>query len=909
MSILDPLQFFLIPQPQETVFTATVASAPSDPYISISYSSGVTGSFGAPLAGQTVEFVNRGKRRLKTWSGGASGTLTIDESDDVGPIIQAGDTIRIYNQFRLWPKYPRFVQSGANVTIFADYNEAYTNQTNQWRPTANAGPVAVAFIKGGSATVSFVGDRSQAHAAGATLTNFLWTAYDSNEGTSTSQGTEASPVTFTWTSPGWYLVSLRVTDSNGQVATNYTYAIIIDPANITDTAFVDFDTFSDSFDFEQGGGTAGFTVRGDASTTNFPEECLIVHACRGTQTTVTGSWPFRDNTLFVGWVMHDTVRQNPDTGEVSFRAATVDAIMKNLSMFPASLTDKTTPVDWTQGKQLTVDRCTSFLAKHWSTLDSMTPMVFSGDTRLIRRQDFGPTNLHANLQNELVGSILGKVLVNHQGVLHLEIDYNVQNAAERTSITTRKVLHKGVWVDDVFIEERADYEWPANQVKMSGIYYPGGEIEDICPLFSEAPGDAMKAYGREHNFDRLILASQTDLNVRCGHMLEKLNQRYPNYRESFLNDGSFTIAPQELFPVEIESGDNDRSLSRSLNVLPRKINRTYDHQNGYYRVEVEFEPETSGQPGVTVDVPCGPPEQKLPSTVPPPAPPGVPGTLALMVGTTGTSWYMARGVETTWERRVTGLVDPDQLPLEDAIADPWSAFKQGYNVENIIVWGSGQGFLVRSRDTGKNWTDRSSYLDPGPMWPGETGSVASTKMLRLEGDVFAEDRLYVLGVWREGGLYRGAVAKSEDGFDYDWFNITGSTQVRPLGMAIDKGNGATLYVTTWESEPTGTIYLRAYSVSDMSLVGRYELGEASIDEIDAQTYYASPFNRRGQLNEVFVFGGMQAPQGFTGTVQVMVNTGAGATGSWSVIENGWSPDICGSFGADGDGNYYAVRNK
>lgn len=907
MSNLNPLEFYLCPQPEETVFTGVVSSAPSDPYVTIAYNTGVTGSFGAPLAGQTVEIVGRGKRRLKTYSGGASGTLGIDESDDVGPIIQAGDTIKIYNQFRLWPRFPRFVQSGQNVTIFADYDIAYTNQTNQWRPTANAGPVGVGFIEGATASVSFVGDRSQAHAAGATLTNYLWTARGSVEGTSTSQGTEASPVVFTWSSPGWYLISLRVTDSNGNTHTNYTYVVIIDPASPTDSAFVDFDVFSDSFDFEQGGGTAGFTVRGDASTTNFPEEGLIVHACRGTQTTTTGSWPFRENTLFAGWIMHDTVRQNPDTGEVSFRAATIDSVMKNLSMFPASLTDKTTPVDWTQGKQLTVDRLTSFLAKHWSTLDLMTPIVFSGDTRLIRRQDFGPGNLYGNLQNNLVGSILGKVASSQQGALYLEIDYNVQNTSERAGISTNKTLHKGVWANDFFIEERADYEWPANQVKMSGIYYNGSPIEDICPLFSEAPGDAMKAYGRENNFDRLILAGQTDLNTRSGHMLEKLNQRYMQYRGTFFNDAAFTIVPQALFPVVIESGDNDRALTVSKNLIPRKINRTYNHENGYYQVDVEFEPETSGQPGVTVDIPCGPPEQKLPGTTPPPTPSAIPGTLGLMAGTTGTSWYFARGIEQTWERRVQGLSDPAQLPFLDSIADPWTAFKQGYSVESIIIWGCGYGFLVRSANSGKNWGDRTSYL-PDPAWSGETGSVSTTSLIKVEADLFAEDRTFVLGTWQDGSNYRGAVALAEDGFAFNWYNITGSAQVRPLGMSLDKGNGATLYITTWESEPTGTIYLRAYNVPAMTLAGRYDLGVATAAEIDAYDYYATPFNRRGGIGEVFAYGRLNNPQGFgSGTVHIFRNTNYGATGSWSIIENTWGTDLCTSFGADVDNYYYAVR--
>lgn len=909
MSLASPLQFFLAPQPDTTIFTATVSATPAGPYTSISYSSGVVGSFGASIPGQTVYFgtsasgKERGALRLRNSPGAGSGTIEVAESDDVGPIIQSGDNITIKHSFRLWPKYPRFVQNGTLVQIFEDFDESFTNQTNLWRPVANAGPIGVGFLEGGQAQINFVGDRSFALAPGASLSSYLWTAYDSAESTSTSQGTEASPVTFTWTAPGWHLVSLRVTDSNGQTHTNYTWVVIIDPASPTDVAFVDFDTTSDSFDFEQGGGECAFTVRGDASVSSFPEEGLIVHVARGDITTPTGSWPFRTNVLFSGWILSNTVRQNPDTSEVSFRAGTVDAVMRNTKMFAVSLTDKNTPVEWTQGKSLTVDRVASFLWHHRSTLSLMTPIIPTNYTGLIRRQDFGPSKLLPQLQSQLMASIWGKVVSTPQGVLYHLIDYNVQNASERAGVTTRKALHKGIWVDDVTIEERADYAQPVSQVKMSGVFYPGGEIDDICPLFSEAPGDAPKVFGDEVSVDRLILLSQSDLNVRCGHKLAQLTQRYGPYRMRFINDGAFTTAPQELFPANIEASDNDRGLSFSGNLIPRRINRTYNHEQGFFAVDVDFEPETSGRAGDTVDMPCGPPEQELAGNPEPPA--GVGGPSALMAGTTGTSYYYAPGLAQSWERRVTGLVDPDQLAFEALIPDPWSTFKQGYSPEKVIIWGGGKGFLVRSTDSGKNWQDRSGYLSD-PAWAGETGTAFDdTTIVALSGDIFSEDRLFALARWQYTGAYHGAIARTENGFDYDWYNLTGSAQVRPLGLSLDRGDGSKLYVTTWE---TDAIYLRVLNVDDMTQAGRFSLGAATEGQIDAKTYFATPFNQLGAAGEVFAYGRMQNPQGLVDPAHIIKNTDCGNTGSYSAVESGWGDDLCGSFGADEDGNQYAVRN-
>ena len=699
-----------------------------------------------------------------------------------------------------------------------------------------------------------------------------------------------------------------MTDNNGHSHTNYTWVIIVDPTSPTDVAFVDYDTHTDYVDFTRGGGECSFTVRKGGDTDDFPEEGMIVHAARGTITTATATWPFRSNVLFVGWILKDTVRQDPESGDISFRAGTIDAVMRNLAMFLVSLTSRTTPVNWTQAKTLTVDRAASFLYHYRSTLALMGWIRPCNYTGLIQSQNFGPGNLYSQVQGELMDSIWGKVACTSQSVIYHVIDYNVQNTSERAGVTTRKLLYKGVWEGDVSIEERHDYAWPTSQVKMSGIYYPGGDVEDICPLFSEAPGDAPKSYGKESNYDRLILLSQADLNVRSGHMLAKLTQRYPVYRMSFLNDGSFAPTPQELFPANVEAADNERGLAFTGNLIPRRVSRIYNHDGGYFSVSVDFEPESSGQAGVTVDMPCGPPDQQLPPLNPPKPPSGIPGLVSLVAGTSVSSFYYAPGVAQNWARRVNGLADPAQLAFLDVVPDEWSNFKQGYNPERKILWGAGTGFLVRTEDTGKDWKDRSDYLKPTPAWPGETElDLSDLTPFELKTDIFNENRLYVLARWQYTGSWHGAVAQSDDGYNYTWYNITGSAQIKPLGMSIDRGNGGTLWITTWESD--NVMYLRKYNTVDMSLVDQYSMGAATIGEINAQSKFSHPFNRLGQIDEVFVYGNMDQPQDFTGTCHVLRNASGGVTGSYTVVENTWGTDVCGTFGADQDGNYYAVRQS
>lgn len=920
MSIASPLSFYLCVEQMPTSFTGRVNGAPSDPYMTINISSGVVGSL-SPLPGMTVAFGTSagasdvGIQRLRSWT---STQISIGESDDLGPQIQNNDYVTIWANFRLFPIYPRAVISGNDATLFIDYDVAWARQTIDYKPVAVAGPPAVVEYNGTNAQASFVGDRSFALAPGATITGYLWTAPGSVEGTSTSQGTEASPVTFTWTSTGQKLVYLRVTDSNGKVATNYTWVFVVDPNNPDTVAYVNFDAYNDNFDYEQGGGACTFAVHGNATIADFPNEAMIVMASRPTtpgQTTPTGYWPNRDNVHFVGYIVGNTVRQNPVDGDVTFTAVTIDTLMRNVTAFPVSLTYRNAPQDWTMAANLTTDRAASYLWHYHSTLSLMASIRPSNYTGLIQRQDFGPNGgIHSQLDSELMSSLWGKVVVNHQGVVHHLIDYNLMNDTERAAVTVRKTLHKGVWVDDLNIEERHAYSLPVNVVKMSGVLYPGGEIDDVCPLFSEAPGNAPKVYGSEMNYDRLILTSQTDLNVRCGRALAKQNAKYSAFAMRFINDGSFTIAPQELFTSNIEAADNDRGLALTTRLLPRRISRTFDNQSMLISYDVGFEPETDGPPGVTVDLPCGPPEQKLPNNRPPATPSDTAGASSLASASEGSSFYFAQKAGQTWQRRVSGLTN---LNLQDMIKDPWSDFKNGHNIDQIILWGCGPGFLTRSPNTGQNWEDHTPYLENPPnSWADATApNITGTTIKQVLGDLFREDHLFLLTQQQDAAssAYRSWLMRSTDaGFTFTSYALTGSSQAYPLRMDLDKQDGTVLWVTLWEA--SNQINLRKYGVSSagLTLSNTYTLMTGTtLADVTAHTYDANPFAPLGDKNLVYIYGRLSNPQGLTGTVAIM-NSSNGGTG-WQKVINDWGADRCGSLyvgeAVSGNRQVYGVRQS
>lgn len=903
-SIASPLSFYLLTEKTPVAFTGKINGAPTDPYMTINFDNGVTGTHPI-LPGMTVSFGETGVARLRSFTGGASGTsgtISVGENDDVTPYVADNQDFSILNQFRLWPIYPRVTLAGEVASIFIDYDIPYTDQTRLWKPVAVAGPPAVVEYNGATAQARFVGDRSFALAPGATISSYLWTAPGSVEGTSASQGTEASPVTFTWTSTGQKLVYLQVTDSNGKTATNYTWVFVIDPNNPTQVAYTSFDEFSDNFDYEQGGGACSFVVHGGATVSDFPNECLVIQASRPTtpgQTTPTNCWPFRENINFWGWVMGDTVRQNPIEGDVSFQAASIDALMRNLTVFPVSLTEKATPLDWTQANALTTDRAASYLWHYYSTLSLMAPIQPSEYAGLIWRQDFGPSDLFSQLNGELMASLWGKVIVNHQGVIYHQIDYNLMLTTERANVTTRKTLHKGLWVDDWSIEERMAYSQPVNTVKMSGVLYLGGELVDVCPSFSEAPGNAPKVYGKELNYDRLILTSQADLNTRCGLGLAKAVPKYATFTGRFINDGSFTIAPQEVFPSNIEAGDNNRGIAYTGNLIPRRISRRYDHQLGLIDYSVGFEPETTGPPGVTVDLPCGPPAQKQDNDDPPedPGDGGAPEETinALALANEGSSFYLGKSGG-TWERRVKGLTE---LNFQDMIKDPWSSFKQGGGIENIIMWGCGPNFLSRSKDSGKNWSNHTVYMDAPPnSWGDVTApSFTGTLVKQVLGDLFRENVFYILLQSVNAGNYRGWIYRTaDDGFNFTPYALTGTTQALPLRMSLDSQDASTLWLTLWEGN--GRISLRKYGVTGtgLTLSSSTTLATGTTSaQVLAKELVAYPGAPFGNKNDLYIYGRLVNPLGIGGTIAIMKSTDAAA--NFSPIISDWDTDHCGAMGA------------
>lgn len=340
---------------------------------------------------------------------------------------------------------------------------------------------------------------------------------------------------------------------------------------------------------------------------------------------VGGNFPHRTNVVLEGWIVDETVRKNPDTGEIEFEVATVDEVMRNAKSYPVALTNQNSATisDWDNFRTLTLDKGFHHFVKWRSTLSNVVDCTFYDDlvngsptnAETIKYLDFPDGSLWDQIFAWFSSTMLGWIASDMQSALYPELDAQIDDTT-RAAIATAFTVADGDKRGVLEIGRQAHRNRNA-QVTLYG-------VEFRTPRGSRSTDDPYGYEGLlEEITEGIVAPDQSTLNTWAGNLRAKLNNVYRAPLHNW--EGNFRIdaIPQSFIVESLVAGDTIRGFTwSSLKFLPRDLTLEYlvDAQRLMSTSAVEAQTTGLGGASITFPVPSDPPD--IPS--PPPILPGAP---------------------------------------------------------------------------------------------------------------------------------------------------------------------------------------------------------------------------------------------------------------------------------------------
>jgi len=351
---------------------------------------------------------------------------------------------------------------------------------------------------------------------------------------------------------------------------------------------------------------------------------------------VGGNYPYRGNVLMEGWIVAETVRKNPETGEIEFTVNTLDGVLRTLEGYPVALTNRsTTPtLSWEDAKRLTMNTGTLHFVLWRSNIADIVDVMF---------QDYGPPHTaimkyltldRASVFDQINGhwqrSIAGWVACDLQSAFYCEMDAVIDETV-RAQVPTGWTMAKAT-------DLRDELEIPRTVVKSNSqtVLYA---VAYRKPLGSKSPGDPHGYQGFTREITEgmvgplvggdLSSPDQDTLNTWAGNLRAKANNVYKGVTHRLTGNWRIDPVPQAYFVESFASGDTIRGITLTdQNFIPRELRLRYNDRSWSLLSELTADAETVGIGGVAIEFP---PAENPPDVTPtdppgeePPITPGLP---------------------------------------------------------------------------------------------------------------------------------------------------------------------------------------------------------------------------------------------------------------------------------------------
>jgi len=639
--------------------------------------------------GSTEGAKDRGVSRVR-WKGNsaawnaASGTLYIATND---MNLADDDYITIKQNIR-----PGAILPSINGT-YEDEDKTYSDEGENQHPLARIGPPFCGFLSGGTVTANFWSD-DVAIASGATLASYAWNFYGGNPSSSAIAGTEGVPIEVAYTTAGRYWVDHTVTDDQPKSHTRYTPVHIFDDDNLPIVAF-NIDSLSG--DRDSGSWHLAVTVREDCTESDFPDMAQVVIFTEaywdGTQEDVGYGWAHRDNIMFVGYIVGDTVHKDPETSFVSFEAVGICDIMKKLTCWGASLKDDSTPTRWHEIKDMDLDLSAFHVFTEHTTIPAIAdiylrlqydPYALVPTEISMKYTDIGEASPYDQIKNQIGEAGRALLLNNKYGQIYLEPNAQLALSTNRPD-DTMFVLTSQDWRDQIDLgPEKQVYD--ACQVDFIGFYYSGSDplpYGSLAPARQHDTGTVQKVTG-------VRVEDQTGANAYSGVFEQNFNNEFMDVMIPLAGFWPvFDIAPQRYLDITLVAGDTLRGLSWSaVGHIPKSVTFSTNFAGQYALTDVVCEQEIGSSTGITNEIPIDDPSPDPPPPPPGPSPPTPPVAYGVII-MNETQMYLSSdffsAINPSWEDISGSLVGT----FVDVVAYGDEAYASTYSIgsENLVgLW-------------------------------------------------------------------------------------------------------------------------------------------------------------------------------------------------------------------------------
>lgn len=528
-------------------------------------------------------------------------TSEIDFDDDL--------YVTVLEDFNIWSKLitivgPNDIRIDGDVIFPADEWNAYQ------RPVVRFGPAAfVVESVDGIATLDL--DASTSYSPiGLDISEYLC---ECDEATITNEDT-ATP-TLEFDAPGEYLIKFTVTDEMDFASTAYR-KVFVDPASpelrITRDPVADRRSGGWSFEVE---------AWGDIVPANIHDKTIVVlwaHDYYGDEKISIGAVAGQEHIIAIGWIQGKSISWNPDYSSVAFKVEGLHYWLDNIHNKPSGVVDSSSePVTWVEMKELTVDKGLFHLLYWRSTVMSVVDCYLTEDTNRLRLLNAAGSTIWEQMRSMAELTLKALPLTNLYGQLYVEIPIQIMPIADRAGLPVVMEIEKQDLREEISIELRSTPE--ASFLEISGISAWDGTI--ARPLFSHAPGDVEKHYGRVDPGDsNLLFADQDDCNEKAAMLLSWKNNLYPNVDALFsANLRMVDICPRHFFQINVATEDTALGIILvDQNLIVNSVVQSFDPDANRFATELEFEVEPEFNELSVTYIPPAPPTSNLAAAFIPP---------------------------------------------------------------------------------------------------------------------------------------------------------------------------------------------------------------------------------------------------------------------------------------------------